>query len=321
MILLAFRTPQGPRLGVKRPAGVLHVEQARQALMPGDASVPVTVEDVLAGGPAALAALERLVERAEAAGRGAPWWLEEPGLRYAPCVPRPPKIVCIGLNYRRHAEEAGARVPEVPVLFSKFGNSVAACGDVIPMPPDDERMDYEAELTLVIGRGGRHIPRRQALRHVLGYCNGNDLSARRLQFLTGQWLLGKTLDGFCPIGPYLVTADEVPDPQALAIRCWVNGELRQNSHTADMIFPCDYLVWYVSRYITLEPGDIILTGTPEGVALGRKDHPHPWLRPGDVVAVEIEGLGRLENTIGPPAAAPADQEEERLGGTAIESRP
>lgn len=298
MILLSFRAEGGTRLGVKTPAGVVDVARARAALAPREDGVPATMEELLAGGERARAALELLAEKAGAAGRGAPWLLDEASLRYAPCVPRPGKIVCVGLNYRRHAEETGIPVPEVPVLFSKFPNALAACGDVIRPPADDDRLDYEAELTIVVGRGGKDIPRERALEHVLGYCNGNDLSARRLQFLTGQWLLGKTLDGFCPIGPYLVTADQVPDPQDLAIRCTVNGETRQDSSTADMIFPCDYLVSYVSRYVTLEPGDLILTGTPEGVALGRPDR--PWLRPGDTVAVEIAGLGRLENVIGPP---------------------
>lgn len=297
MILLCFRDGEHVRLGVKTPAGVVDVARARAALAPGDADVPGTMHDLLRDGEAARAALQRLVERA-AAEAGAPWLRAEPELRYAPCVPRPGKIVCIGLNYRRHAEETGLPIPEVPVLFSKFPNALAACGDVIHPPADDEQIDYEAELTLVIGRGGRDIPRDRALEHVFGYCNGNDLSARRLQFLTGQWLLGKTLDGFCPIGPYLVTADEVPDPQDLAIRCWVNGQRRQDSRTADMIFSCAELVAYVSRYVTLEPGDLILTGTPEGVALGRPDR--PWLRPGDRVEVEVEGLGRLVNEIGPP---------------------
>lgn len=299
MVLLSFRTEAGTRLGVRLPRGVLDVERAR-ALMP-DRPVPTTLEALLDGGQPAREALAALVERAAGSDAG-PWWRDEASLRLAPCVPRPGKILCIGLNYRGHAAETGARVPEVPVVFCKLPNAVAAAGDVIPLPPDDDQIDYEGELALVIGRRARHVPRREALAYVFGYCNANDLSARRLQFGTGgQWLLGKTPDGFCPLGPYLVTADQVPDPQDLRLRSYVNGQLRQDAHTGDMIFPCDYLVAYLSRYLTLEPGDVILTGTPQGVALGRPDR--PWLRPGDRVAVTVDGLGVLENVIGEPLPA------------------
>jgi 2-keto-4-pentenoate hydratase/2-oxohepta-3-ene-1,7-dioic acid hydratase in catechol pathway len=217
----------------------------------------------------------------------------EAGLALGPCVPRPGKIVCVGQNYRRHAEETGMAVPETPILFNKFSNTPAASGEDVPLPDVAEQYDYEAELCVVMGRTARRVSGADALDHVWGYCNCNDLSARDLQFRTSQWMLGKTLDGFFPIGPYLVSADEVADPQALAIRCLVNGEVRQDSSTADMVFGVAELVSYISRHVTLEPGDVIATGTPEGVALGRPDR--PWLRPGDEVVVEVGGLGQLRN--------------------------
>jgi|SRR5215472_10505946 len=220
--------------------------------------------------------------------------LEESELQLGPCVPRPGKIVCVGLNYRRHAEEAGMEVPETPVLFSKYANSVAASGDDVPLPAVARQYDYEAELGVVIGRAARDVSEAEALDHVWGYCNCNDISARDLQFRSTQWMLGKTLDRFLPLGPYVVSRDEVGDPQALAIRCTVNGDLRQDSNTADMVFGVAELVSYISRFWTLEPGDVIATGTPEGVAQGRRPDP-PWLRPGDEVVVEVGDLGRLRN--------------------------
>ena len=217
----------------------------------------------------------------------------EAGLRLGPCVPRPGKIVCVGLNYRRHAEEAGMPVPETPILFNKFSNTPAASGEDVPLPDVAEQYDYEAELCVVMGRTARRVSRAEALDHVWGYCNGNDLSARDLQFRTTQWMLGKTLDKFFPIGPHLVSADEAGDPQAMGIRCLVNGDVRQDSSTADMVFGVAELVAYISRHLTLEPGDVIATGTPQGVAQGRPDR--AWLRPGDEVVVEIGGLGQLRN--------------------------
>ena len=210
-------------------------------------------------------------------------------------MPNPGKIICIGLNYRRHAAESGMAVPATPVLFSKFNNTLTGHGQPVAIPPDTQQVDYEAELAFVIGRRCRHVAEADALDVVFGYCNANDVSARDLQFLTSQWLLGKTSDGFLPLGPLLVTADEIPDPGQLRITCTVNGELRQDSNTADLIFSVPQIISYLSRYMTLEPGDVISTGTPEGVALGRADK--PWLQPGDVVTVAIDGLGELTNQI------------------------
>jgi 2-keto-4-pentenoate hydratase/2-oxohepta-3-ene-1,7-dioic acid hydratase in catechol pathway len=218
---------------------------------------------------------------------------DQAGLVLGPCSPRPSKILCVGHNYRRHAEETGTPLPQTPALFSKFENALAASGDAVPLPDVAEQYDYEAELGVVIGRPARRVSEARALDHVWGYCCCNDVSARDLQFRSTQWLLGKSLDRFLPIGPHLVSADEAGDPQTLRLRCLVNGDVRQDSSTADMLFGVGELVSYASRFWTLEPGDVIATGTPSGVALGRADR--PWLRPGDEVVVEIDRLGRLTN--------------------------
>jgi 2-keto-4-pentenoate hydratase/2-oxohepta-3-ene-1,7-dioic acid hydratase in catechol pathway len=294
MILLTFKSGERLLLGVKTPAGIVDVETAAANLkLPEDVEVPDTMERLLAGGQSTRRALEYMVDRAVEGGNGAPWLLDESELTPGPCVPCPPKILCIGLNYRPHVDESGATIPEMPIVFSKFGNAVAASGEPIPLPEGAVRYDYEAELVVIMGTRARYVSEAEALDYVFGYCNGNDLSARDLQLRTSQWLLGKTLDKFAPIGPYLVTADQVSDPQSLPIRCWVNGSLRQNATTADMIFPITRLISYISQYLTLEPGDVIFTGTPEGVVLGMSDP--VWLRPGDEVTVEIGNLGRLTN--------------------------
>ena len=270
----------GHRLAVKTDQGVVDTVNAPE-------EVPKTVTALLNGGDGAKAALESFA-------RNATEFVDEAGLELAPCVPKPGKIVCVGLNYRRHAAEAGMAVPKTPILFSKYSNSLAAHGAEVVIPSVTQQADYEAEL-VVVGKRAKDVSEADALSHVFGYCNGNDLSARDLQMLTGQWMLGKTLDGFLPLGPYLVTADEVGDPNALQIRAWLNGELRQDSSTRDMVFSVEEIVSYISRYMTLDPGDIILTGTPEGVIFG--DDPAVWLKAGDEVSVEVESLGRLTNVM------------------------
>jgi 2-keto-4-pentenoate hydratase/2-oxohepta-3-ene-1,7-dioic acid hydratase in catechol pathway len=210
-------------------------------------------------------------------------------------VPRPGKIICVGLNYRDHARETGQPIPSEPVLFSKFANSVVGPGADVVVPPEAEQIDYEAELAVVIGRRASVVPTDKALDHVAGYACANDVSSRSLQFRSGQWLLGKAIDTFLPLGPYLVTADEVPDPQALGIRCLVNDELRQDSDTGEMVFGVAELVSFASRTITLEPGDLLVTGTPSGV--GMASDPPRFLAPGDRMRVEVDGLGALDNTV------------------------
>lgn len=299
MRALTFGPPHAPRLGVVTSKGVLDVAAALDTLRREDASVDGVGPEGIAADPHAfyaagldaLPALRALVAHAEQAASFTACFVNEADLELRPCVPYPGKIVCVGLNYLRHAREAGKEPPKTPVLFSKFPNTLAGADEPVTLPANAEKYDYEAELVAVIGKRAKNVAEDQALSHVLGYCNGNDLSARELQALTGQWLLGKTLDGFLPLGPYLVTADEVDDPQDLSIRCWLNGELRQDSRTSDMIFSVAEIVAYVSRYMTLEPGDVISTGTPEGVILGMEDR--VWIKPGDEVVVEVGNLGRL----------------------------
>ena len=212
-------------------------------------------------------------------------------------VPDPRKIICLGLNYSDHAAESGMEPPPEPVLFSKYPTTLIGHGANIVLPPESDQVDYEAELVVVIGRGGRHIPRERAMEHVAGYTVGHDVSARDWQLNKPgkQWMAGKTFDTFAPMGPALVTTDEIPDPQALGIRLRLNGQTMQDSSTSQLIFPVDYIVVYLSKIMTLEPGDLIFTGTPPGVGMARK--PPVWLKAGDVVEVEIDGLGVLRNTV------------------------
>lgn len=290
MKLLTFHTSEGLALGIKTEPGVIDVKAAAQAL---GLAVPDSPQALLSAGIEALPSLEEFLSKALARVSGASWVRNEDSLVFGPCVPNPEKILCVGLNYRRHAAESGAKVPDVPVLFSKFNNALAAHGEPIPLPSHVVEYDYEVELAVVIGKVARYVTHDTALDYVLGYCSANDLSARDLQMRTSQWLLGKTLDKFCPLGPYLVTADEVPDPQRLTIRSWLNGKLRQNSSTSDMVFTVAEIISYISRHMTLVPGDVILTGTPEGVILGMKDK--VWMKPGDTITVEVERLGKLTN--------------------------
>ncbi|NOT30337.1 MAG: fumarylacetoacetate hydrolase family protein [Planctomycetes bacterium] len=210
-------------------------------------------------------------------------------------VPRPGKIVCIGKNYKEHAAETGSSLPERPLLFSKFATSVNAPGGTVRIPRGSQRFDYEAELALVIGRRAARVPRARALEHVLGYCCFNDFTARDFQKLDGQWQRGKSGDTLAPFGPYLATTDEIPDPHALGIRLRLNGATMQDAHTSLLIFGVDALIESITEHITLEPGDVIATGTPGGVGFART--PPVYLQPGDVVEVEIDGLGVLRNVV------------------------
>ena len=211
-------------------------------------------------------------------------------------IERPGKIVAIGLNYVDHAEETGAQIPEKPLVFAKYPNTVIGHGEAIRIPPITEQADYEAELAVVIGRPARNVSEGEALEYVFGYANANDVSARDLQFSEGgQWTRSKSIDTFCPIGPYIATRDEVPDPQNLYIRAILNGEVVQDGTTSRMIFPVAELVSFLSRGMTLFPGDIIITGTPPGVGMARD--PQVWLKAGDEVSIEIEGLGTLTNPV------------------------
>lgn len=220
-------------------------------------------------------------------------YISESNLEIGPCAPYPPKIICIGLNYRKHAIESGMAIPEVPIVFTKYNNTLTGYQQDVPLGKEGIQFDYEVELGVVIGKKCKNVSKNDALKYVLGYCTANDLSCRDLQFKTSQWLLGKSLDHFLPLGKYILTADETGDPQNLQLTCTLNGELRQNSNTADMIFSVAEIIEYLSRYLTLEPGDLILTGTPEGVIMGLPEK--NWLKPGDIVKVEIEKLGSSTN--------------------------
>jgi acylpyruvate hydrolase len=210
-------------------------------------------------------------------------------------IPRPGKIICIGQNYLEHAKESNASAPPFPIIFAKYANTVIAHGDPIVIPTSVQKPDYEGELAVVIGTRGRNIPEANALDYVAGYMPLNDVSARDWQNRTGQWVIGKTPDTFCPMGPALVTADEVPDVQNLNLRTIIGDEVLQQGHTSLMIFSVAHLIWDMSRVMTLEPGDVIATGTPPGIGAART--PQRWLRPGDIVRIEIEGVGALENPV------------------------
>ena len=210
-------------------------------------------------------------------------------------IERPGKIVCVGLNYRDHAEEQGAELPSEPLLFAKWPSALIGPGDPIVIPPIVQKADYEAELGVVVGERVKGVSKENALEAVRGYVCANDVSARDLQFSDGQWTRAKGADTFCPWGPWITTADEVPEPEDLRLTCHVNGELRQDSRTSDLIFGPRALVDFIAEAITLEPGDLILTGTPSGVGFAMD--PPRFLAPGDVVRCEVEGLGAIEHAI------------------------
>jgi 2-keto-4-pentenoate hydratase/2-oxohepta-3-ene-1,7-dioic acid hydratase in catechol pathway len=212
----------------------------------------------------------------------------------APVVPAA-KIICVGLNYADHAAESGDEAPNEPLLFAKLPNSLVGASEPIVLPDLSDRVDFEAELGVVIGRRARRVTPDEARHHIFGYTCVNDVSARDLQLGDGQWTRGKSLDTFCPVGPWVVTSDDVPDPQALGIRCLLNGKVMQDSSTALMLFGVDTLVSYISQGITLEPGDLIATGTPPGVGFTRE--PPVYLADGDVVRVEIDAVGVLESRV------------------------
>jgi 2-keto-4-pentenoate hydratase/2-oxohepta-3-ene-1,7-dioic acid hydratase in catechol pathway len=235
---------------------------------------------------------ERFAEAAEMEwGEGIPL----ADVRLLPPVGRPSKIVCIGLNYRSHAEEAGLEPPETPTFFAKFRNALAAPGAEVALPSFSDKVDYEAEVAFVVGHRARAVPEEEALRHVAGYTLLNDLSARDMQFATPQWMPGKVFDGSAPCGPALVTPDEAGEPDALEIGLELNGEQLQDASTADLVHSIPALVAHLSMLMTLEPGDIVATGTPAGVGSTRQ--PRIWLGPGDRVAVTSPTLGRLETTL------------------------
>jgi 2-keto-4-pentenoate hydratase/2-oxohepta-3-ene-1,7-dioic acid hydratase in catechol pathway len=258
-------------------------------LRAADSQLPPTLAGILA----ASGGLER-AGAALAKGLAAKQFVS--GTLLAP-IPRPGKVLCIGLNYRDHARETNATIPSEPIVFSKFATAVIGPGSPIVLPRVAHKVDYEAELVVVMGRGGKNIPAVQAASYVAGYMNGDDVSARdwQLEKPGKQWLLGKTPDTFAPTGPYLVTADEIADVRKLPIRLRLNGQVMQDSSTAELIFGVEQLIEHISKLVTLEPGDLIFTGTPPGVGMAR--NPQVFLKPGDRVEIEIGGLGTLSNPV------------------------
>ena len=287
MRLVTYSSPSGPRVAAVRGENLVDLNQA-------DANLPACIKRLLSLGD------DGLKRAAAAAEAGQPFPRKSVTL-LAP-VPKPDKVICIGLNYADHARESGVEPPPEPVVFNKFITAVNAHEQPIILPRNSKEPDYEAELVAVIGVGGRHIRREDAMRHVVGYCCGHDVSARdwQLHKPSKQWLLGKSFDTFAPFGPELVTADEVGDPNQLRVQFRLNGRTMQDSTTAQLIFKIDQLVSYISDICTLSPGDVIFTGTPPGVGAARK--PPVFMQPGDVAEVEIERIGVLRNPVVAEAA-------------------
>jgi 2-keto-4-pentenoate hydratase/2-oxohepta-3-ene-1,7-dioic acid hydratase in catechol pathway len=275
-------------LGVKLGDRILDVARAGQQLR---VKVPATTDDVIAGEN-----VDGLRKVLQAPPQNA--MIAETAARFGPCITDPEKIIMLGFNYRKHVAEVKVPTPTAPVLFNKYNNSLSGHGGTIPLPTKvAKKFDYEVELQVIMGRTARDVSEAEALNYVFGYATGNDFSARDLQLRDGrqgsQFMIGKTPDGFMPVGPYLVGAEVVGDPQKLAIQCSVNGERRQSSNTSDMIFSVATIIAYASSLFTLKPGDLISTGTPEGVILGKPEPQQVWLKPGDKVACSVEKLGEL----------------------------
>ena len=286
MKLATILTPAGPRAAVA-------VGDAYVDLHATDPGLPSSVKDLLAASPA----VRQAAAAAAAAGPTAVKFLAE-AVKLLPPIPNPSKILCVGLNYADHAREGGKAIPTEPVLFAKYANTLIASGDPIRLPKVAQKVDYEAELVIVIGKTGKHIPNdASAMEYVGGYTCGHDVSARDWQFRgeEKQWTIGKTFDTFAPTGPVLVTADELTDPHNLQVQLRLNGVTMQNSNTREFIFRVPHILWFLSQVVTLEPGDLIFTGTPPGVGISR--NPQVLLKAGDVAEVEVQGIGVLTNPV------------------------
>ncbi|MBI3976926.1 MAG: fumarylacetoacetate hydrolase family protein [Chloroflexi bacterium] len=290
MRLVTFAVEGGSRVGALRDDEVVDLHRA-------DPDLPGEIVALLQGGAAAL---RRVAQAVAGARTGSPAVYPLAGVRLLAPVPRPPKILCVGRNYADHAAEvvaAGAPPTERPSIFVKVSSAVIGSGEPIVHPTTTQQLDYEGELAVVIGRRAKAVSREQALDHVAGYTIFNDVSARDLQFSkSGGITIGKNFDTAAPMGPWIVLTDEIPDPANLRLRTSVSGELRQDASTRDLIFDVPAILSFISQQLTLEPGDVIATGTPAGVGFGRK--PQVWLKPGDTVRIEIDGIGALENPVG-----------------------
>lgn len=284
MKLMMFENDGPTRLGVVEEKQVIDLSAC-------GAVAPETLEDLIEAGPDTLSAIAEAIKTAPETAR-----LDISSVKPAIPLPRPPKFICVGLNYALHAKEGGHDIPTYPSLFVRWPTSLVAAEAPVVRPKASDQLDYEAELTIIVGKGGRHIPEETALEHVFGYTMFNDVSVRAYQRKTSQWTPGKNFDGTGPFGPVVVTADELPaGASGLRITSRVNGETRQDSNTSDMIFSTARIIAMLSEFMTLEAGDVIATGTPSGVAHAMK--PPGWLKHGDTVEVEIEGIGVLSNPV------------------------
>ncbi|HEY0396324.1 MAG TPA: fumarylacetoacetate hydrolase family protein [Candidatus Elarobacter sp.] len=292
MTFTTIRDGRVDHVGVRTSRGIVDISRAAKAL--GVAQPPLTVDDVIAG-RGDLAALPRLVKDAPASAIRS-----ESSLQFGPVVTAPPKIICVGLNYRAHIEETGEKAPPFPDLFNKYNTTLNRHnGTVAVSKIPAQKFDYESELVMIVGKTARNVSEADALSHVFGYTAGNDFTARDPQQRVSQWMTGKTPDEFAPIGPWLVTADQIPDPQTLQVQTFVNDETapRQDMNTKQMIFNCAHILSYTSTFITLTPGDVIFTGTPSGVITGYPKDKQVWLKPGDRVRTVISKLGELHFTL------------------------
>jgi 2-keto-4-pentenoate hydratase/2-oxohepta-3-ene-1,7-dioic acid hydratase in catechol pathway len=295
MTLLSIRSEHGDTLGIKTDHGILDVRRASLSL---HLPAPLTLDELLQAGGAA--ELSHLLAAVKSSRHADTLYLDEAQITHGRLFSEPGKIVCIGLNYREHADEAGEKVPAVPILFNKYNNALTNHGATIRLPTEvASKFDYEVELLVVIGRHAHNVSLEDASSYIAGYCTSNDFSARDLQLeLDGhQWMIGKTLDDFAPIGPYFVSADLVENPNSLNIECRVNGETRQHSNTSRLVYNTQFLVSYISRHFPLEPGDLIFTGTPPGVILGMPKEKQVWLKAGDQIACSVGNLGELRFTL------------------------
>ena len=283
MRLVTFSHRGLRRLGARSGDSIIDFSAA-------DPSIPTTMREFLEAGDNAISRARAVIDRGDHA-------ISETDVSIHAPIDNPEKIICIGLNYADHAAESGMPIPDEPIVFSKYASSIIGPDENIVAPSASSQVDYEVELVVVIGKRGRNISEEDALNHVAGYMVGHDVSARdyQLEKPGAQWMMGKTFDTFAPIGPDLVTTDDVPDPHNLGIRCILNGETVQDSNTSQLIFGVPKLIAYLTHVFTLAPGDLIFTGTPPGVGMGRE--PQLWLKHGDHVICEIDGLGRLENPV------------------------
>jgi acylpyruvate hydrolase len=308
MRLVAFSRRGQVALGALFREGVVDLERAYRAallhhgdldeLAVAERRVPSDLQELLHGGTESLAAARRTLSYlagGDLEGHGDDVFHSLADVDFLPPVRRPGKVVCVGLNYHSHLAEIGEPVPEYPILFTKPASALVGHRQSIVLPRISEQVDYEGELAVVIGRRGKYISEKEALSYVAGYTCANDVSAHDIEFRTSQWTSGKMLDTFCPLGPALVTRDVVRDPGSLRIQTILNGETVQDACTSDMIFPVHFLISYISSLATLEPGDVILTGTPAGI--GCNQNPQVFLQAGDRVSVQIEGLGTLSNPV------------------------